>query len=217
MFCEALGKIKDDDTFIRGLLQSVYDKYTDGIIIHCEKDNKLVYFEKDQLKELQCFIDSIYYLKHAANTCSAQIMRRTPAGEEINTCLRIRLVLNNGVNALVGQSTKNKTSVPCIKIQQDNVDYFINTLNEKIEEKIEASSETPASETPASETTASETTASETTASETTASETTASETPASETPASETPTLDILSEVAAEEAIAIQVLSERFTISKAP
>ena len=187
MFCEALDKIKDDDTFIRGLLQSVYDKYTDGIIIHCEKDNKLVYFEKDQLKELQCFIDSIYYLKHATNTCSAQIMRRTPAGEEINTCLRIRLVLNNGVNALVGQSTKNKTSVPCIKIQQDNVDYFINTLNEKVEEKIEASSETSASETSASETSA------------------------------SETPSLDILSEVAAEEAIAIQVLSERFTISEAP
>jgi len=168
MFCDALDKIKDDDTFIRGLLQTVYEKYTDSIIIHCEKDNKLVYFEKDQLKELQCFIDSNYYLKHAANTCSAQIMRRTPAGEEINTCLRIRLVLNNGVNALVGQSAKNKTSVPCIKIQQDNVDYFINTLNEKIEEKIEASSETP---------------------------------------------TL----EVAAEEAIAIQVLSERFTISEAP
>ncbi len=168
MFCDALDKIKDDDMFIRGLLQSVYDKYTDGIIIHCEKDNKLVYFEKDQLKELQCFIDSIYYLKHAANTCSAQIMRRTPAGEEINTCLRIRLVLNNGVNALVGQSTKNKISVPCIKIQQDNVDYFISTLNEKVEEKIETSSETPALE-------------------------------------------------ITAEEAIAIQVLSERFTISEAP
>ena len=187
MFCDALDKIKDDDMFIRGLLQSVYEKYTDGIIIHCEKDNKLVYFEKDQLKELQCFIDSNYYLKHAANTCSAQIMRRTQAGEEINTYLRIRLVLNNGVNALVGQSTKNKTSVPCIKIQQDNVDYFINMINEKVEEKIETASETPASETPASE------------------------------TPASETPTLDILSEIAAEEAIAIQVLSERFTISKSP
>ena len=186
MFCEALDKIKDDDTFIRGLLQSVYNKYTDGIIIHCEKDNKLVYFEKDQLKELQCFIDSIYYLKHAANTCSAQIMRRASAGEEINTCLRIRLVLNNGVNALVGQSTKNKTSVPCIKIQQDSVDYFINTLNEKVEEKIETSSETPSSETPSSE------------------------------TPSSETPALDILSEVAAEEAIAIQVLSQQFTISEA-
>jgi hypothetical protein len=62
--------------------------------------------------------------------------------------------------------------VPCIKIQQDNVDYFISTLNEKVEEKIEASSKTPA---------------------------------------------LDILSEVAAEELIAIHVLSERFTISEAP
>lgn len=137
MFCDVLTKIKEDDAFIRGLLRSIYDKYTDGIIIHCEKDNKLVYFEKDQLKELRCYNDSKYYLKHAGNTCSAQIMRRTETGDEINTYLRIRLVLNNGVNALVGQSAKNKTSVPCIKIQQDNVDYFISTLSEKIEEKIE--------------------------------------------------------------------------------
>ena len=145
MFCDALDKIKDDDTFLRGLLQSVFDKYTDGIIINCEKENKLVYFEKNQLAELRCFGDARYYLKHAEGTCSAQIMRRNPAGEEINTCLRIRLVLNNGVNALVGQSTKNKNSVPCIKIQQDNVDYFISTISEKVEEAFSQSEAEPQS------------------------------------------------------------------------
>lgn len=147
MFCDALNKIKDDDTFLRGLLQSVFDKYTDGIIINCEKDNKLVYFEKNQLLELKCFGDARYYLKHAEGTCSAQIMRRNQAGEEINTWLRIRLVLNNGVNALVGQSTKNKTSVPCIKIQQDNVDYFISTISEKVEEAFTISESEPKSAT----------------------------------------------------------------------
>jgi hypothetical protein len=47
------------------------------------------------------------------------------------------LVLNNGVNALVGTSLKNKTSVPCIKIQQDNVEDFLNTIENKIIEKKE--------------------------------------------------------------------------------
>lgn len=146
MFNDALEQIKEDDTFIRGLLQSVFHKYTDSIIINCEKESKLVYFEKDQLKELKCFIDDTYYLKHAEGTCSAQIMRRTQTGEEINTCLRIRLVLNNGVNALVGQSSKNKSSVPCIKIQQDNVDFFINTLNDKVEEPFSKAEDAQVSE-----------------------------------------------------------------------
>ena len=44
---------------------------------------------------------------------------------EINTNLRIRLTLNNGVGALFGLSNKNKTSVPSIKIQLDKVDSFI--------------------------------------------------------------------------------------------
>ena len=184
MFCDALDKIKDDDTFLRGLLQSVFDKYTDGIIINCEKENKLVYFEKNQLAELRCFGDARYYLKHAEGTCSAQIMRRNPAGEEINTCLRIRLVLNNGVNALVGQSTKNKNSVPCIKIQQDNVDYFISTISEKVEEPFsqsEAQSEAQQS---------------------------------AQQSEAEPKTALQILSEVALAEANAIEILSNRFSQS---
>jgi hypothetical protein len=57
--------------------------------------------------------------------------------EEFNTYLRIRLVLNNGVNALVGTSLKNKTSVPCIKIQQDNVDFFLKSIENKLIEKME--------------------------------------------------------------------------------
>ena len=193
MFCDALNKIKDDDTFLRGLLQSVFDKYTDGIIINCEKENKLVYFEKNQLAELRCFGDARYYLKHAEGTCSAQIMRRNPAGEEINTCLRIRLVLNNGVNALVGQSTKNKNSVPCIKIQQDNVDYFISTISEKVEEAFSQSEAEPQSAQQSEAEPKSE-----------------AQDAEQSEPQSA----LQILSEVALAEANAIEILSNRFSQS---
>ena len=38
----------------------------------------------------------------------------------IDTGIRIRLHLNNGISALLGMSTTNKSSSFCIKFQQDN-------------------------------------------------------------------------------------------------
>ena len=136
MFNDALIQIGGDDAFIRGLLQSIYQKYTDIIIIHSEKEKKYVSFEKDELLELMCYPDETYYLKHKQGCCSAQIMRRSQTGVETNTHLRVRLVLNNGINALVGQSSKNKSSVPCIKIQQDNVEHFMGCLKRPIVESL---------------------------------------------------------------------------------
>jgi hypothetical protein len=138
LFSNILYKLKNNDGFIREMMNSIYQKYTDGIIINCEKEQTLVYFEKKELKELQGIPDSQYFLKHTPGTCSAQIMRSSKNSfEEFNTYLRLRLVLNNGVNALVGTSLKNKTSVPCIKIQQDNVDFFLQSIENKLIEKIE--------------------------------------------------------------------------------
>ena len=120
------------------MLNSIYQKYTDAILVNCEKEQTLVYFEKKELKELQGIQDSQYSLKHKPGTCSASIIRMNNiTKEEINTYLRIRLVLNNGVNALVGTSLKNKTSVPCIKIQQDNIEFFLQSIENKLIEKIE--------------------------------------------------------------------------------
>jgi len=43
--------------------------------------------------------------------------------------IRIRVVLNNGVNALLGTSNSaNKTSMPVVKIQQDRVDNVISAM-----------------------------------------------------------------------------------------
>jgi len=140
MFATVLGELKNNDSFIKNILKSIYDKYTDGIIIRQEKENQVIYFDKSQLTELQVFNDYSYSLKHNEGTCSAQIMRKNSSHsseqEEINTHLRIRLVLNNGVNALVGTSSKNKNSVPCLKIQQDRVDELIDKIEKKIIEKI---------------------------------------------------------------------------------
>ena len=49
-------------------------------------------------------------------------------GEDIG--LRIRVVTNNGISALLGLSKKNKTSIPVVKIQQDKVHSLVeNTKN----------------------------------------------------------------------------------------
>jgi len=135
LFSSALSEWKMNHSFIQSILFSIYEKYTDGILVHVEKEHLLVYFEKKELLEFQ-ELESIYsyYLKHKEGSCSASIMKiNNNTMEEINTNLRIRLVLNNGINALVGTSLRNKISVPCIKIQQDNVD---NLLNVKIVNKM---------------------------------------------------------------------------------
>ena len=140
LFSNALSDWKNNHSFIHSILYSIYEKYTDGILVHVEKNHSLVYFEKRELKELRgfCGQEYTYSLKHKEGTCSASILRiNKNTKEEINTNLRIRLVLNNGVNALVGTSSKNKTSVPCIKIQQDQVDDFLNKIeNKKVESYI---------------------------------------------------------------------------------
>jgi len=136
MFSTALDSLKNNHCFLLEVINTIFNKYTDAILVNHEKKGELIYFEKKELRELQGFTDYIYYLKHKEGTCSAQIMRRqNPDSEEINTNLRLRLVLNNGVNALVGTSSKNKISVPCLKIQQDGVDDFIKKIENKIIEK----------------------------------------------------------------------------------
>jgi hypothetical protein len=67
---------------------------------------------------------------------SAQIWRKKENHQPVNTNLRLRLVLNNGLNAFFGISDANNSSIPCIQIQQDNVDAMIDTLENVIEEKV---------------------------------------------------------------------------------
>lgn len=66
-----------------------------------------------------------FILKSTRARTSRQIWIKNMDGSEINTNMRIRLHLNNGIQALLGRSLNNKSSVPCLKIQQDNVDTFI--------------------------------------------------------------------------------------------
>lgn len=126
LFSETLARWKDNDAWIRGILQRVYACYPDGVIVTVERERRIVYLPKSELKELRTDPSATYFLDHQEGSTSASIMCRTDRA--VSTRLRIRLVLNNGVGALVRQSASNRSSVPCIKVQQDAVDEWLGSV-----------------------------------------------------------------------------------------
>lgn len=56
--------------------------------------------------------------------CESRTIMAVSHGETIDTGIRIRLHLNNGISALLGMSTTNSTSSFCLKFQQDNFDII---------------------------------------------------------------------------------------------
>ncbi len=121
---------------IKSLLSSLYEKYPEYVLINDRSKDRLVMYHKmDNFKEFVSYGDWEYYLKKSRAKSSRMIFRRKD-GVEQNTNLRIRLVLNNGVNALVGLSANNKFSIPCLKIQQDRVDILLKELVEPVIDEI---------------------------------------------------------------------------------
>jgi HD superfamily phosphohydrolase len=137
MFSDTFITIKNDSDFIKSILQTIYYSYPDIVIINNNKNNELISFKKDELIELKTFDNFIYTLNHKNGKNSAQIMRTSvETKESINTNLRLRLVLNNGVNALCGTSSSNTNSYPCLKIQQDNIHKFLNSIKKPFKIKM---------------------------------------------------------------------------------
>lgn len=63
---------------------------------------------------------------------SAKIVFEDEEGNTIDHGLRIRIVTNNGIGALIGTSKANKSSQGVVKIQQDNIPGLISGLGNKI-------------------------------------------------------------------------------------
>jgi signal transduction histidine kinase len=125
----ALDKISGAD--IKSLLRSCYDIYTDYVLITDVKKNRIILFNKEALEELRTYDDCEYSLRRTNKArTSRQIWRRRPDGTEYDTLMRVRLVLNNGVSALFGMGA-NKSSCPCIKIQQDKIAKFLDNVTDK--------------------------------------------------------------------------------------
>lgn len=63
---------------------------------------------------------------------SAKIVFEDEEGNTIDHGLRIRIVTNNGIGALIGKSKSNSSSQGVVKIQQDNIPGLISGLGNKI-------------------------------------------------------------------------------------
>ena len=130
---------------IRAAMKTCYDDYPRWVIINDAPKKQLVCFEMcKNVAELKTFESDTYFLKPSAkgraNATSRRIMRRSPAGEEVDTKIRLRLVLNNGVGALLGLREKNKSSIPTLKLQHDDVAHLISTLVDPIVEPYSSAS-----------------------------------------------------------------------------
>ena len=63
---------------------------------------------------------------------SAKIIFKDDRGNKFDHGIRIRIVTNNGIGALIGQSKSNNSSIAVVKIQQDNIPGLISGLGNKI-------------------------------------------------------------------------------------
>jgi hypothetical protein len=120
---------------IGSLLSDLYAKYPEYILIHDKKNSKYILMHKSKTNMAVYFNSGLVFKLKATDAAktSRQIFVVAPDGTEKNTHLRIRFVLNNGVTALLGLSSANKSSVPVLKIQQDNVADFITSATDKTE------------------------------------------------------------------------------------
>ena len=103
------------------------------IIVRNEPKRQLQMIRTENLRSLLLLAEgAMFILKKGRGKTSRQLWTRDLVGNEVNTNLRIRLVLNNGVSALLGLSSKNKSSVPSIKIQLDKVDSFVSQCEDLV-------------------------------------------------------------------------------------
>ena len=90
-------------------------------------DTKKMYyfpFQNHKINSLLNNPDAVFFLEKKSNKeyCESRTIMVKVGNDTIDTGVRIRLHLNNGISALLGVSSTNNTSSFCIKFQQDNFD-----------------------------------------------------------------------------------------------
>ena len=108
---------------IKSILQVINVRNPKLVMVNDIKDKKLKCYHESSFTELSAEpykATNTYALKSTRAKSSRQITRN-----EVVTNLRLRIVLNNGVKALLGLSNSNKYSIPVIKIQQDKVNAVL--------------------------------------------------------------------------------------------
>ncbi len=133
LFSSALDNCTSE--LLKAHMEKVYGKCMTCpyIIVRNEPKREFQMIRTENLRPLLLLAEgAMFILKKGRGKTSRQIWTRDLVGNEVNTNLRIRLVLNNGVGALLGLSSKNKSSVPSIKIQLDKVDSFVSQCEDLV-------------------------------------------------------------------------------------
>lgn len=133
LFDKILGLTQVWEREVERILGDLYEKYPEHVIVTDKKNSRFIHYPKceDNFKEfvLCSSQDWKVFFKQGRGKSSRQIWRKcNTSGEEVNTNLRLRVVLNNGVGALCGFSKSNNNSSICLKIQQENVENHLNSL-----------------------------------------------------------------------------------------
>jgi len=111
---------------IHALLKRANERNSDWMCVQTSEECVIVNHNKLEELSVHPYDESILYELRAPRAKSSRQVWRIKDGVATNTHLRLRLVLNNGVGALLALPTaKNKSSMLTIKIQQDNVDGLL--------------------------------------------------------------------------------------------
>jgi hypothetical protein len=113
---------------IRKLLVTVNQRTPEWMFVR--EKTELSVFHHSEMRELSEFpYDPTWtYVLRAGRAKESRQVWREKDGLGVNTHLRLRLVTNNGVTALLGLSEANKNSILTLKIQQDAVAALLNAV-----------------------------------------------------------------------------------------
>jgi len=129
---------------VESVLEAAFDQMSSEVLrkilqVISFRNPKLIMINDIKHKKLKCYHEAAFWEigsepYKASNIYALKCARGAKSSRQITrngkvTNLRLRIVLNNGVKALLGLSSANRSSIPVIKIQQDKVDAVLaNTM-----------------------------------------------------------------------------------------
>jgi hypothetical protein len=113
---------------VRALLQSIHRRNSEWVAIVTSGAIHTVHHTRFEELAVHPYDPETQYELRNTRAASSRQIWRTKNGMSVNTHLRVRIALNNGVGALIGLSASNANSILTLKIQQDNVGGLIKTL-----------------------------------------------------------------------------------------
>ena len=114
---------------IKSLLETCNRRSPRWMCVNDLETERLIVFEHSEIDAFQTREDDEFFLKSTPRARTSATIWRRREGVETNTTLRLRLVLNNGIGAFLKLPTsKNKSSIHTLKIQQEKVKSLLSRV-----------------------------------------------------------------------------------------